>query len=100
MQEKYIWNPAACSCENGSYTDSIIDGSVIMRDETTNDTDCVATNVMNTVPTNFYYKKVRCTMDCYILHTVLLVIILLLIIAIICYYYAKHRSKQKIVLRY
>ena len=49
--------------------------------------DVVSTNVTNTVSknvsTNPGDKKVRYTMDCYILHTVLLVIILLFIIAII-----------------
>ena len=40
-------------------------------------------------------KKVRCKMDHYIIHTVLLVIILLSVIAITCYHYTKHRSKLK-----
>ena len=45
--------------------------------------------------TNSDNKKVRYTMDFYILHTILVVIILLLIIAIICYHYTKHNSKLK-----
>ena len=55
----------------------------------------VSTNVTSTASINFYNKKVRCKMDRYILHTVLLVVILPFIIAIICYHYAKHRSTQK-----
>ena len=40
-------------------------------------------------------KKVRYTMNCYIMHMVLLAIILMLVISIIYYNYAKHRSKLK-----
>ena len=49
---------------------------------------------MSIVPRNFHNKKVRYTIDCYILHTVLLVIISLFTIAIICYHYEEHKSKQ------
>ena len=56
-------------------------------------------NVMSTVSTNVYNKKVRNKMDCYILHTVLSVISLS-VIAIICYPYAKRRSKLKNTLLY
>ena len=55
----------------------------------------IATNATSTVSINCHSKKVRYTIDCYILHSVLLVIILLLIITITCNHYAKHRSKQK-----
>ena len=47
------------------------------------------------VTRNCHGKKVRCKIDCYILHLVLLMIKLLLIIAIISYHYTKNRSKQK-----
>ena len=61
--------------------------------------DIVSTEMTNAIATNvsvnYHNKKVRCKIDCYILHTVLLVIILLLIIAIICHHYAKHWPKQK-----
>ena len=30
-EEDYIWNPSACSCENGKYLASIMDDSVIQR---------------------------------------------------------------------
>ena len=72
-----------------------IDDSAIRCDEIINAQGTVSTTVTSTVSTNFYNKKSRCKMDCYILHSVLLVIILLFIIAIICYHYAKHRSKRK-----
>ena len=45
------------------------------------------------MPVNSDGKKVRCEIDCYNLHTVLIGIILLLMITITCYHYAKHRSK-------
>ena len=32
-KKDYIWNPVTCSCENGKYLASTIDGSVIMCDE-------------------------------------------------------------------
>ena len=38
-EEHYIWNSATCStcsCENGKYLASIIDDTVIMRDEIIN----------------------------------------------------------------
>ena len=94
-QRSYIWNPATCSCKNGNYLGSIIDDSVITCDEIINAADSVLTNVISTVSKNFYNKKVRYKMYCYIMHVVLLVIILLFMIAMICYHYAKHRSKQK-----
>ena len=28
-EKGYIWNPTACSCENGRYAGSIIDSSII-----------------------------------------------------------------------
>ena len=37
----YIWNPATCSCENGKYVGSIIDGSVIKYDKITEETKTV-----------------------------------------------------------
>ena len=32
-EKEYIWNSAKCSCENGKYLASIMDGSVIMCNE-------------------------------------------------------------------
>ena len=32
-KKDYIWNPGACSCENGKYLASIIDDSAIVCDE-------------------------------------------------------------------
>ena len=92
-KEDCSWNPSACICEYDKYLGSIIDDSVMRCNEIINTADSVSTNVTSTVSANFHIKKVKCKMDCYILHTVLLVIILLFLITIICYYYAKHRSK-------
>ena len=56
----YIWNPATCSCENGKYVGSIIDGSVIKYDEIIEET--------KTVRANFNEKKLTCkTKNFYIL---------------------------------
>ena len=35
MKKDYLWNPVTCSCENGHYLLSNIDGSVITCDEIT-----------------------------------------------------------------
>ena len=43
---------------------------------------------------NYYDKKVRYKIDCYILHTVLFAIIYLLITNIICYHYARKIQKR------
>ena len=57
----------------------------------------VSTNVSSTASIDFYYKKVRYKIYCYILHKDLLVVMLLFVIVIICYRYAKHSSKLKIL---
>ena len=41
MQKNYIWNPATYSCENGKYVASIIDDSVVICDETIEETKTV-----------------------------------------------------------
>ena len=53
----YICNPNTCSCENGKYLATIIDGSVIMCDEITE---------TRTVPTNFNEKKITCHLHLFI----------------------------------
>ena len=70
--------------KNGEYLVSSIDDSIITNDKIINDADSVSTTITSTVSTNFHNKKVRCKMDWYVLHAVLLLIILLFIIAIIC----------------
>ena len=70
--------------------------------------DIASTKMTNTIATNVSInsavEKVIYTIDCYILHTVLLVIIfahsfisdhITLDNYFICYHYAKHRPKQK-----
>ena len=32
-EKDYVWNPAACNCENRKYLASVIDNSVIISDE-------------------------------------------------------------------
>ena len=70
---------------------------MIPCDEIISVTNIVSRKTANTitrnVPVNSDGKKVRCEIDCYNLHTVLIGIILLLMITITCYHYAKHRSK-------
>ena len=43
VQKNYIWNPSTCTCENGRYTRSIIDDSVITCDEIIEETNTVPT---------------------------------------------------------
>ena len=98
-KKNYNCHPSTCICENSKYLKSIADNSVIKCDEIISAMDVESMKMTNTIPTNAsincHSEKVRCKIDCYILHTVLLAIILLLIIAIISYHYAKHRSEQK-----
>ena len=75
-EKDYIWNPAACSCQNGEYVGSIIDHSVITCDEIIEATKSTLTNLS-------------------ILLTFSLITIALLIAISIFYYQIKHRSKQK-----
>ena len=53
--------------------------------------------MMDSASTNSDNKKLKCNIDCYILHTFLLGTILLFMIAIIRYHYAKRRSRQNIL---
>ena len=45
-EKGYIWNPTTCGCENGKYLASIIDNSVITRDE-------IKDAETKTIPTTF-----------------------------------------------
>ena len=65
MQEKLQLESSwgTCVSENGKYLGSIIDDSVITCHEIINTVDSVSTNVINTVPTYFYNKKVRYEVD-------------------------------------
>ena len=76
-EKDYVWNPAACSCENVKCVESMIDDSWITRDEVINTTKTVPTK---TVPTNFKEKKVTCKIKIlFNLITSLLITIVLLI---------------------
>ena len=44
----YIWNPAACSCENDKCVGSIIEGSVIRCDEIIEEAKTVPTKTFPT----------------------------------------------------
>ena len=100
FKKDYSWNSSTCIFENGKYLRIIVHNSKIVCDEIIYVMDIISANVTSAVSTNSDDKKVRYTLVCYILRTVLLVIILLFIIAIICYPYAKHKSKLKSVLSY
>ena len=88
-KKDYSWNPRCLK--------SVVETSVIVRDEVMNVpaslstivTNTISTNVTSTLSINFDDKKVRYKMNCYILHTFFLVIILLFIIDIICYHYTE-----------
>ena len=53
----YTWNPVTCSCENGRYTGSIVDDSMIKWDGITETTKNIVTKA---IPTNFNEKKMIC----------------------------------------
>ena len=58
-ENDYIWNPAACSCENGTYLTYIMGDSAIKFDETV-DADAEAKSndeETKTSPPNFNKKK-------------------------------------------
>ena len=71
--KKYIWNPAACSCQNGKYLASIMDDSLITCDKIIESYD----EETKTVPKNFNEKKATCkTQNFYVLLAFLLIIVL------------------------
>ena len=88
------WNNKTCQCECKNccwwFKNCVMKLCVI---------DIVSNKKINTIATNMsincHSNKVRCKIDCYILHTVLLAIILLLVITIICYHCVKLKSKLK-----
>ena len=53
---KRFWNPATCSCENGKYLASIIDGSALICDEVIKSFD----KEIKTNPTNINDKNITC----------------------------------------
>ena len=55
-EEKYIWNPATCSCQNGKYLGSIIDNYVITCDEIIEEAKTVTTKTFtaNSISASFY----------------------------------------------
>ena len=57
--ERYIWNPAMCSCKNGRYVESIIGYPAITCDEIIEATERTLTKTVPTksIPTNFSEKK-------------------------------------------
>ena len=86
-EKDYVWNPYTCICENGKYSASIMDDSLITCDE------IIASY---NEETNFYEKKTTCKMqNFYILHAFLLVTIgFLLVVGIYCYL-IKCKAKQQ-----
>ena len=60
LKDKYIWNPATCSCKNGKYLASITDDSVITSDEIVEE--------IKQLQESFNERKVACkTQNFYIL---------------------------------
>ena len=55
-EKNYIWNPSACSCENGKYLANIMDHSAIMCVEIIELYD----EETKTVPKNFNEREVAC----------------------------------------
>ena len=106
VKNHYVWNPAACNCENGKYLTSIMNDSVIICDkfivlyakpspEDDDDDDDQETK------TNFNEEKSASkTQNFYILFAFLLIIIALLIPVSIYCYLIKYQPKQKHLLQY
>ena len=92
-EKDYILSCTTCSCENGKYSASIIDDSVITCEEILEET--------KTVRTNFDERKTTCkTKNLYILLPFLLITIALLIDVSIYCYPIKYRAKRKHLLPY
>ena len=74
-EKDYVWDPAACNCENRKYLASIMDDTAIECEET------------KAIPAKFNKKKTTCkTQNSYILLAFLLITIALLIaVSIYCY---------------
>ena len=80
-----IWNPAACSCDNGKYLASFIDDSLITCDKIIEE--------IKTIPTNFN-EKLTCKPKKYILLAFLLITMTLLTVVSIEHYLIKYKAKQ------
>ena len=82
-EKDYVWNPATCSCENGKYLASIMNGSAITCDEIIESYN----EETKTIPANLNKKKATSkTQNFYILLAFLLITIALLIaVSIYCY---------------
>ena len=95
----YVWNPAPCSCENGKYLASTVDGSAIKCDGTVNADAEAKSNEKETktFPIIFNEKKVDCkTQNCYILLAFSSISIALLIDLSIYCHLVKYRQNINI----
>ena len=93
VKKNCFWRPATCSCENSKYLASIIDDSVIMRDEIIDaDTETKSYDEeTKTIPKNIVCE----TKSCYILLAVLLITVaLLIVVSIYCCYVIKYKTKK------
>ena len=88
IKKYYIWNLAACSCENGKYLASIIDHSVITCDE-------IIEEETKTVTKNFNEKNGICkTKNLFILRAFLSITIAFMIYVSVCCYLINYKVKQ------
>ena len=81
-----------CSCENGKYTGSIINNSLIICDEIIGTTKIV--------PANFNEIKVACKAKKFYISLVFLLITVALLIPVSISCYVKYQVKQKHLLSY
>ena len=88
-KKDYIWNRPTSGCENGKYSSSVTEDSVIVFDETIDTTETILTKTVRAkgTSTNFYT-----------LHGFLLITIALLIAVSIYCYLRKCQRKQKYLL--
>ena len=96
-KKSYIWNLAACTCENGKYLASIIGDSVIMCAEIIEvEINRSKKKYLNKNCSNKkYFNKFL-----YFTHLFLSITLVLRVTVSIYCYLIKHRSKQKLLLPY
>ena len=84
-EKDYIWNPSACSCENGKYLASIMDDSLTICNE-----------IIDAEEAKTISKNITCkTQNFYILLAFLLIVFASLIAVSIYYYLIKYSAKKK-----
>ena len=56
-EKDYSWNPSICACDNSKYLESIIDDSVVIRDEIIEVAKTIPSKVTKNIPTKTVITK-------------------------------------------